>query len=162
MLLDILKKKKRPLYILEIGCGNGWLSARMAKLFGTTVTGWDVHQPELDQAKRVFGPISNLYFEHHNFESEEAGNEKYDVIVFAASIQYFPSVQTAITKAINLLKAGGEIHLIDTHFYREVELKQARLRSENYFRSIQMEAMQHFYYQHSLHDLDGFHYSILY
>src|SRR4051794_32682807 len=68
-LLRFLKKKKKPMDVLEIGCGNGWLSAQMAKLLGTSVTGWDVHQPELDQAKRVFGSVSNLRFEYHNFES---------------------------------------------------------------------------------------------
>ncbi|MFL5739299.1 MAG: class I SAM-dependent methyltransferase [Flavisolibacter sp.] len=161
-LLRFLKKKKKPMDVLEIGCGNGWLSAQMAKLLGTSVTGWDVHQPELDQAKRVFGSISNLYFEYHNFQSEETGDEKYDLIVFAASIQYFSSLQVAINKTMKLLKAGGEIHLIDTHLYRAEELEQARLRTENYFRSIEMEAMKHFYYQHSLKDLDGFNYSILY
>src|SRR5438067_1617333 len=45
---------RRSLNILEIGCGNGWLSHKMACLPGVQVTGIDINKTELDQARRVF------------------------------------------------------------------------------------------------------------
>src|SRR6476646_4671112 len=81
-LLSYLEKKQRPLHILEIGCGNGWLSAQMSRIPDASVTGWDVHQPELKQAERVFGSIQNLKFEQRNFETSASSDNKYDVLVF--------------------------------------------------------------------------------
>ena len=53
-LINYLQKKNKPLSILEIGCGNGWLSAKMAGLNGALVTGLDANKPEIEQARRVF------------------------------------------------------------------------------------------------------------
>ena len=43
----------RPRTILDAGCGNGWLAARLAEA-GHSVTGLDTGATELEQAKRVF------------------------------------------------------------------------------------------------------------
>src|SRR5215213_11952226 len=42
-LINYLSKKNRPLKILEVGCGNGWLSARMAAVDKWEVTGIDIN-----------------------------------------------------------------------------------------------------------------------
>ena len=42
-LITFLEKQKRPLKILEIGCGNGWLSAKLANLPQARVTGIDAN-----------------------------------------------------------------------------------------------------------------------
>ncbi|MGZ5303482.1 MAG: class I SAM-dependent methyltransferase, partial [Bacteroidia bacterium] len=61
-LLQYLQSKNQLLEILEVGCGNGWLSAKMAGVPKTNVTGWDVNETELEQAKRVFTRQENLTF----------------------------------------------------------------------------------------------------
>jgi 2-polyprenyl-3-methyl-5-hydroxy-6-metoxy-1,4-benzoquinol methylase len=53
-LIDYLKTKNKPLNILEVGCGNGWLSAKLHTISGAKVTGIDVNEPEIQQAQRVF------------------------------------------------------------------------------------------------------------
>ena len=57
--------------ILEVGCGNGWLSAQLASLENKVVTGMDINVTELAQAERVFGTRNNLQFLH-----EGAGDPK--------------------------------------------------------------------------------------
>src|SRR5690242_8201089 len=52
--------------ILEIGCGNGWLSAQLAALKNKEVTGMDINVTELAQAERVFGKMENLRFIHND------------------------------------------------------------------------------------------------
>src|SRR4051794_33766657 len=53
-LIKYLAGKKTKLSILEIGCGNGWLSNQLAAVTKTQVLGLDVNQTELAQAQRVF------------------------------------------------------------------------------------------------------------
>ncbi|MBS1530405.1 MAG: hypothetical protein JSU01_08870, partial [Bacteroidetes bacterium] len=47
-LVDYLRKKRRSLRILEVGCGNGWLSAKMAGIPGSYVIGLDINQTEIN------------------------------------------------------------------------------------------------------------------
>ena len=88
-LCNYLESKNKPLSVLEVGCGNGWLSARLAELMNSTVTGIDINTSELTQAQRVFGDKANLHFAEGGLESL-LYDIRFDVIIFAASIQYFP------------------------------------------------------------------------
>src|SRR5580700_8334304 len=61
-LIALLKKKNKKLNILEVGCGNGWLSAKLAQIVDVQVTGIDINKIELIQAVTVFGNKQNLDF----------------------------------------------------------------------------------------------------
>src|ERR1700739_235600 len=52
-LFKYLKKKSKKQNILEIGCGNGWLSAKLASVTSGDVTGIDINTEEIEQASRV-------------------------------------------------------------------------------------------------------------
>src|SRR5258708_7886164 len=55
--------------LLDIGCGNGWFSAKLALVPGLQVTGLDVNKDELEQAIRVFGNTNPEYFYGDIFEN---------------------------------------------------------------------------------------------
>ena len=61
-LKNYLENKNKPLSILEIGCGNGWLSAKLAALKNSTVTGIDINKTEVSQAREVFSGMTNISF----------------------------------------------------------------------------------------------------
>lgn len=161
-LINYLQQKNKPLSILEIGCGNGWLSAKMAGLDGALVTGLDANKPEIEQARRVF-KNSSVRFIYNTFYMESFGKfVKFDVIVFAASFQYFPSAKAIIDDAKQLLNPGGEIHIIDTHFYDTEEAKLSASRSKNYYATMGVAEMAGHYFHHSLKCLDGFAHKIMF
>jgi ubiquinone/menaquinone biosynthesis C-methylase UbiE len=118
-LIKYLAGKKTKLSILEIGCGNGWLSNQLAAVTKTQVLGLDVNQTELAQAQRVFSK-PNLSFLYGDVRTGIV-KDKFDVIVFAASFQYFQSTQEILKACFSHLTSGGEIHIIDTQFYTAVE-----------------------------------------
>jgi ubiquinone/menaquinone biosynthesis C-methylase UbiE len=161
-LVDYLKKRKGPVNILETGCGNGWLSARLAGIKGSRVTGIDINKTELDQARRVFNHIPNLQFKYAGINELKEGEIEFDVIVFAAAIQYFPSLKKIITAAMKYLSKNGEIHIIDSPFYTLSELGAARERSLLYYESAGFPEMSNCYFHHNLDDLEQYSYSILY
>jgi len=110
---------KKALSILEVGCGNGWLSHHLASIPGHRVLGLDRDLQVLQQAARVFRHQSNLKFMCGDFYSGIIQGLTFDAIIFAASIQYFPSLETVLTAALLQLKEEGEIHILDTPLSRK-------------------------------------------
>jgi len=161
-LIKYLINKKKALEILEVGCGNGWLSAKLASIPFSQVTGVDINTEELNQAKRVFCQIENLEFFNCSLLDDMFNDRMFDVIVFAASIQYFSSVEKILNDSLKRLKPGGEIHIVDSNLYRQNEISAARLRSNEYYKAIGFPEMSDQYFHHPLVDLKLFNHNILY
>ena len=161
-LIKYLFSKKKALEILEVGCGNGWLTAKLSGIPLSRLIGIDINGEELNQAKRVFSQIENLEFFNCSFQDEMFSDRKFDIIVFAASVQYFSSLEKVLNESLERLKPGGEIHIIDSHLYRQNETNAASLRSNEYYRAIGFPEMSDQYFHHSLEDLKLFNHDVLY
>ncbi len=161
-LLKYIERHGHIQNILDVGCGNGWLAAQLSTVAEGQVTGIDINIVELQQAKKVFHNISNLRFFESDIINGIPGHEKYDLIVFAASIQYFKSLKQVLTIATHYLTLQGEIHIIDSHLYQPHEVIAARRRSKKYFTDLGFPEMRHFYFHHCIDDIKFFPYSILY
>ncbi|HMU11404.1 MAG TPA: class I SAM-dependent methyltransferase [Ferruginibacter sp.] len=160
-LLGYIKQRDNIVSVLEVGCGNGWLSAKIAGAADVEVTGIDVNTPELEQAKRVFKKIPGLHFINTTLQAEELKEKKFDMILFAASIQYFPSLKEVVTLALEKLTLQGEIHIMDSPFYGQPEIEPARQRSKEHFNRMGFPEMAGHYFHHSIAELDDFQYKIL-
>jgi SAM-dependent methyltransferase len=115
-LVQYLANRKYPSAILEVGCGNGWLSAQLSTVPGSKVVGIDPDLAGLQQAARVFCHLPNLKFIYGDFCSDILHDLSFDIIVFADSIQYFPSLRGIVDAALQHLRRGGELHILDTCF----------------------------------------------
>lgn len=148
--------------ILEVGCGNGWLSHRLASIDGCDVTGMDINLSELRQAERIFSHIPYLQFIHGGINAEKTEDEEYDFIVFAASIQYFSSLKDIISLALGKLRTNGEIHILDSFFYKPAEIDDAKERTAKYYRDLGFPEMTEHYFHHSADELKLFRSKTLY
>ncbi|MBI1768797.1 MAG: class I SAM-dependent methyltransferase [Bacteroidetes bacterium] len=157
-------KKKKPMSLLELGCGNGWLSHHLAVSFPHgNILAMDINETELLQGQRVFGRLyPNLTFIRADIFSCDLGNQKFDFIILAGTIQYFPDLNELIDKLLQLLSPYGEVHILDSPFYSPNELDGARRRSEDYFRELGYPEMNSRYHHHSWKELEGYNYKILY
>ena len=138
-------KQDSPKSILEIGCGNGWLSQQIAP-HSKSVFGLDVGQLELEQAARcsVHENVHYLCCSDWNLLPET----QFDRIVFAGSFQYFEITPHFWKQLYRLLKVDGEIHILDTQFYSKVDTEGAKKRSEDYFSKIgNANASDYYYHQ---------------
>jgi ubiquinone/menaquinone biosynthesis C-methylase UbiE len=161
-LLQYLVKHPHIRNILEVGCGNGWLTAKLSSVTKGSATGMDINRVELEQAKKVFGKLPGICFLEGDIRTGVLEEKRFDMIVFAASIQYFPSIKEIIESALMHLTLMGEIHIIDSHFYRSTELPAARERSRNYFINRGIPEMINFYFHHNSNELNCFDYQLLY
>jgi len=160
-LLRYIRMKGHICNILEIGCGNGWLSAKLAIVARGNVTGIDINIVELEQARKVFAKAPNLRFMYGDIRSGMLQDQRYDLIVFAASIQYFPSLDEILKVALNHLTLQGEIHILDSHLYRFNEIAEARQRSKKYYTQMGFREMSGYYFHHSIEDLRPFSFFML-
>jgi ubiquinone/menaquinone biosynthesis C-methylase UbiE len=143
--------KQKPIRILEIGCGNGWLCHQLSFIPNFTITGLDVNMYELEQADRVFKSIPNISFIYGDIFEDILPEKSFDIIVFAASIQYFSSITEVLDRVIPLLSPNGETHIIDSPFYNsDKEASEAKERSAVYFEK-QGAADLAQYYNHHLY-----------
>jgi ubiquinone/menaquinone biosynthesis C-methylase UbiE len=155
--------QKKCQQILDIGCGNGWLSNCLAKT-KSEVFALDVNEVELRQASKVFREADNLRFIYADILSNPFKKEKlFDLIVLSSSIQYFPDLTSLIQCLQPLLLKGGEIHILDSPIYpNKTEALSAKKRSEEYFKSMQHGWMNHYYFHHTFDQFRSFDFNVLY
>jgi len=161
-LCHYLSKKDRSLHILEVGCGNGWLSARLGNIIDSSVLGIDINKNELEQAIDVFQHLPNVSFMLAEPSDLLDTELRFDVIVFAASIQYFSSLANTVNTCMHLLHDDGEIHMADSHFYPVSQIAAARKRSEMYFEAVGFPELSRFYFHHSLDSIADQNFQVLY
>ena len=156
-----LMAKKKPLDILEVGCGNGWLSHRLAEIPDTRVTALDINFTELQQAARVFYYCPNLTFIRGDVDSGLAGEMRFDIIVVAASIQYFRNLGRTVYGLMSYLLPDGEIHLLDSPLYKRAEIHREEMRTAAYYSSLGFPEMTDFHFHHCMDELRSFHHRLL-
>lgn len=152
----------RPLILLEIGCGNGWLAARLAEIPGIEVIGLDPNEQELGQARRVFAHRPNLRFVAGDVRFAPAPVERPDVIVLASVIQYLADLPGLVRRLTGWLCPGGEIHILDSPLYEQAALGAAGERTRAYYTGLGIPQMAALYHHHAWSELDGLTVEVLY
>ena len=161
-LISYLKNKSHLKNILEVGCGNGWLSNMLARTLPVEVCGVDTNEKELTQASRLF-EFKRLYFIKANVMESFLFPGVFDVIILASSIQYFSALNLLIERLLDLLTLRGEIHIIDSPIcYSKKESAESYERSSNYFGSLGLEKMSDHYHYHTFDALTGFCHKVIF
>ncbi len=150
-----------PVHVLDLGCGNGWLSHLIATLPDTKVWGLDRPGPEAVQAARVFA-ARNTAFLFADIDRVPFPSSSFDVIILASVIQYFSDLPTLIQGLLPLLKPDGEIHLLDSPLYSAHDLVAARPRTVAYYVGLGYPEMAAAYFHHTAAALDQFRPDYLY
>lgn len=153
--ISFLNDEKKPLQVLDVGCGNGWFTAKMAYLADIKVVGLDLNLPELEQAQRLFGNSATAFCYGNIFE-EVFKDESFDKVVLNASIQYFPVLDLLFSALFRVLKPNGEIHILDSPFYRTQDVQKAKERTAAYYQSMGCPEMAAHYFHHTFQDLAAF------
>ncbi|WP_028887603.1 methyltransferase domain-containing protein [Tenacibaculum ovolyticum] len=155
-ILKYLESKNGGLSILDIGCGNGWFTNKLASISKENkIIGLDVNTEELEQAVRLFGKEKTCYcygdiFKLDNFE------EQFDIIILNASVQYFSDFNELFLLLKSFLKLEGEIHIIDSPFYKKEELFKAKDRTDKYYENLGFPQMTLNYFHHEITKVKDF------
>ncbi|MCR9171346.1 MAG: class I SAM-dependent methyltransferase [bacterium] len=142
--------------VLDIGCGNGWMTNRISQ-HCETITGLDVGKEELEQAARCFGSETTQFVCCTDWS--QLPQSSYNLIYFAGSFHYFEPNEAFWESLFGLLAPNGEIHILETQFYNNNEVDAAKLRSSEYFQTMDASID---YYKHLTWDVLPDNHEVLY
>jgi ubiquinone/menaquinone biosynthesis C-methylase UbiE len=158
---DYLASKKENLTILDLGCGNCWFCGQLSKSFNHSFYCVDVNLSELKQAARVF-KSENIKFIYADIFTSDIYNNSFDLVTINAAVQYFSDLKKLLEKLLTLINQNGEIHIIDSPFYADDEIENAKERTRVYYESIAFPEMGKKYFHHTFAELNEFNYKFLY
>jgi len=154
--LAAVSRRGRPLRVIDVGSGNGWLARRIAGLPGSEVVGLEANDVELAQARRVFGGRPGLRFSSGDMLTAPSPLDGATVVVLASVIQYAADLPALLRRLLGWLAPEGELHVLDSPLYRPGELAGARERTRRYYAQLGVPEMAEAYHQHTWSALDGF------
>ncbi len=139
----------RPLSILDLGAGVGWLSYRLA-LRGHRAVALDLLDDPLDG----LGAARHYPHEIRRIQAEldriPLADEQFDLVVFNASFHYATDYRAALRECRRVLGWGGQVAILDTPVYesyghgeRMREERQAGFERKYGFRSDSVLSMEY-------------------
>jgi SAM-dependent methyltransferase len=121
-----------PLRTLDLGAGNGWMSAKLAGL-GHHVAAVDVN----DDAEDGLG-AHGRYRQPTPFAVVQASFDRLpwsdgfaDLIVYNGSLHYSTDYQVTLREARRLLGARGRVVVLDSPYYRRAQSGAAMIRERD-------------------------------
>jgi SAM-dependent methyltransferase len=121
VLTPLARELGRPLRLLDLGAGNGWLSYR-TMLLGHDATAVDVRDDAVDGLGAAAGydphlpkPLERVVA---SFDALPVRGGSYDLAVFNASLHYALDLAATLREAVRAVRPGGRIAILDSPFYR--------------------------------------------
>jgi len=113
------RRLARPLRVLDLGAGNGWLSWRMS-LAGHEAVAVDLRDDRVDGLGAAEAYLeTDGRFERvvASFEALPLVAGDFDVVVFNASLHYALDLAAALRDARHTARAGARVVILDSPFY---------------------------------------------
>jgi len=123
-----------PIRILDVGCGTGEITARLAELYPeATLLGIDLIEPHLETARRRCA----AYGARVSFRSADAfalpfGDDELDLVVCRHVLQAVPRPSDAIAEMVRVLRPGGRLHLL-VEDYGMIHMHPTRLDVDRFW-----------------------------
>lgn len=113
---DAQAPSSRPLRILDVGAGNGWMSNRLAQR-GHEVWAVDLRRSPTDGLGARVHYESKFTCVRAEFDRLPFGRATFDLIIFNASLHYAESYEQTLKEALRVLRPGGRVVVADTALY---------------------------------------------
>ncbi len=120
ILWPLEKSSDRKLNILDLGCGSGWLSYRIA-LRGHFPAAVDLLDDELDglaAARHYEAKLDPMFPAFQaRFDDLPFADSQFDLVVFNASFHYADDYRSTLREARRCLGWAGQVVILDTPVY---------------------------------------------
>jgi SAM-dependent methyltransferase len=124
ILPSLLPGLKRPLKILDLGAGNGWMSYRLA-LDGHSPVAVDLLTNDRDGLGAAAHYRKHLPMLFPRFQAEldtlPFTDDEFDLVIYNASFHYSENYEKTVAEALRCTCAGGTVLIADTPWYSNEE-----------------------------------------
>ncbi len=103
--------------VMDLGCGNGWLSRQIAALVPQgTVVGMDVSEEMLRRAERASAGLANLRFLPGSAQKIPWRDDSFTRVISVESAFYWPDPAQGLAEIFRVLSARGSLWIIITYY----------------------------------------------
>ena len=127
ILTPIESRVHRPLDVLDLGAGNGWMSRRLMER-GHRAIAVDIFTDRLDGLGAI-PRYAQLDAIAADFDQLPVPDASFDLAIYNASLHYSPNYDRTLKEARRCLRPDGQIVIVDSPVYRKAEHGE-RMRSE--------------------------------
>jgi SAM-dependent methyltransferase len=124
VLTPALRTTSRPLAVLDLGAGNGWLSYRVS-LAGCDAVALDLRDDDVDglgaAAHYQHATRTRFHRVAASFDALPLAPASVDIAVFNASLHYATDLALVLRETHRVVRQGGRIVVLDSPFYRRAE-----------------------------------------
>ncbi len=108
-------------HVLDVGCGTGGNAAYLAERYGCRVTGIDISELMVEQAKRRASKLDKLELDFHIGDAYDLGfpDESFDVVL-TIFVSQFLDLHRAFPEFMRVLRTGGYLGV--NEMYRQAEV----------------------------------------
>lgn len=124
ILTPLTRRCKRPLRVLDLGAGNGWMAYRLA-LQGHLPIAVDLLTNDQDGLGAAIHYKSRIHALFPRVQAEldrlPFASSTFDLVIFNASFHYSQDYERTFAEALRCTRPGGGVVIADTPWYEEEE-----------------------------------------
>lgn len=112
-LCDVLQLGKDNT-VLDLGCGNGFITAWLCNVSGASFTGIDIAEEAINQAHKY--TRKNLHFEVGNMNHLHFDENSFDTVISVDTLYFADTLNDVITQLLTILKPHSQMGIFYTQW----------------------------------------------
>jgi len=126
-------------YVVDVGCGTGFLISEMAAMVGETgsLTGVDFSQDMLDVAIQRCESLPQVTLRQGSAVDLPLGDASFDAATCTQTLLYVPDVDQSIAELARVLKVGGRLAVVETDWNGAIVNSSGPAMTQTIFQSFQ-------------------------